>query len=66
MNGKYLDGTECKDDPPRGMTVDEIHEMTAEWAAAAKRAVDVAGFDGVEIHGMSTDIPLEYPFSHTV
>ncbi|KAM6511409.1 Oxidored-FMN domain-containing protein [Fusarium falciforme] len=51
MNGKYLDGTECKDDPPRGMTVDEIHEMTAEWAAAAKRAVDVAGFDGVEIHG---------------
>ncbi|KAM5349673.1 hypothetical protein ACJ41O_006178 [Fusarium nematophilum] len=51
MNGTYLDGTECKDDPPRGMTAEEIHSMTAEWAAAAKRAVDVAGFDGVEIHG---------------
>lgn len=51
MPGTYLDGTECKDDPPRGMTVEEIHETTAEWAAAAKRAVDVAGFDGVELHG---------------
>ncbi|KAK7414569.1 hypothetical protein QQX98_006597 [Neonectria punicea] len=51
MNGKYLDGTDCKDEPPRAMTVDEIHELTAEWAAAAKRAVDEAGFDGVEIHG---------------
>ncbi|RWA08821.1 hypothetical protein EKO27_g6267 [Xylaria grammica] len=51
MSGKYLDGTDCAENPPRPMTVDEIHEMTAEWAAAAKRAVEVAGFDGVEIHG---------------
>ncbi|KAH7123022.1 NADH:flavin oxidoreductase/NADH oxidase [Dactylonectria macrodidyma] len=51
MNGTYLDGTECKDGPPRAMTVEEIHELTAEWAAASKRAVDIAGFDGVEIHG---------------
>jgi 2,4-dienoyl-CoA reductase-like NADH-dependent reductase (Old Yellow Enzyme family) len=51
MNGKYLDGTDCKDEPPRAMTVDEIHEITAEWAAASKRAVEEAGFDGVEIHG---------------
>ncbi|KAF9877014.1 12-oxophytodienoate reductase [Colletotrichum karsti] len=51
MDGKYLDGTECKDGPPRAMTVDEIHDLTAEWAAASKRAVEVAGFDGVEIHG---------------
>ncbi|KAF6837148.1 NADH:flavin oxidoreductase/NADH oxidase [Colletotrichum plurivorum] len=51
MDGNYLDGTACKDGPPRGMTVDEIHELTAEWAAASKRAVEVAGFDGVEIHG---------------
>lgn len=50
MNGSYLDGTACKDEPPRAMTVEEIHEMTKEWAAAAKRAVDEAGFDGVEIH----------------
>lgn len=51
MNGCYLDGTPCADDPPRPLTIDEIHELTAEWAAAAKRAVDDAGFDGVEIHG---------------
>ncbi|KAI8260073.1 Flavin oxidoreductase [Colletotrichum sp. SAR11_239] len=51
MDGKYLDGTECKDGPPRAMTVDEIKALTAEWAAASKRAVEVAGFDGVEIHG---------------
>ncbi|KDN71897.1 putative NADH:flavin oxidoreductase/NADH oxidase [Colletotrichum sublineola] len=51
MDGKYLDGTECKDGPPRPLSVDEIHDLTAEWAAASKRAVEVAGFDGVEIHG---------------
>ncbi|EFX04928.1 NADH:flavin oxidoreductase NADH oxidase [Grosmannia clavigera kw1407] len=51
MAGNYLDGSSCADDPPRAMTVDEIHGLTAEWAAAAKRAVDQAGFDGIEIHG---------------
>jgi len=51
MKGKYLDGTDCAENPPRAMTVDEIHAITKEWAAAAKRAVEVAGFDGVEIHG---------------
>ncbi|KAF4779515.1 NADH:flavin oxidoreductase/NADH oxidase [Colletotrichum scovillei] len=51
MDGNYLDGTACKDGPPRPMTVEEIHGLTAEWAAASKRAVEVAGFDGVEIHG---------------
>lgn len=51
MSGAYLDGTKCAEDPPRALTVEEIHELTAEWAAAAKRAIDVAGFDGVEVHG---------------
>ncbi|KAF2968833.1 hypothetical protein GQX73_g4722 [Xylaria multiplex] len=51
MTGKYLDGTDCAENPPRPMTSDEIHELTEEWAAAAKRAVEIAGFDGVEIHG---------------
>ncbi|KKY29709.1 putative 12-oxophytodienoate reductase [Diaporthe ampelina] len=51
MSGSYLDGSSCAENPPRPLTVDEIHELTAEWAAAAKRAVDEAGFDGVEIHG---------------
>ncbi|KAJ9139423.1 FAD binding domain-containing protein [Pleurostoma richardsiae] len=50
MAGKYLDGTDTAEHPPRAMTVPEIHEVTAEWAAAAKRAVEEAGFDGVEVH----------------
>lgn len=51
MAGTYLDGLACATNPPRAMTVNEIHALTTEWAAAAKRAVEVAGFDGVEIHG---------------
>ncbi|KAL1892617.1 hypothetical protein Sste5346_006902 [Sporothrix stenoceras] len=51
MKGTYLDGMDCATNPPRAMTVDEIHCLTKEWAAAAKRAVEVAGFDAVEIHG---------------
>ncbi len=34
---------------PRALTVDEIHQLTRDFAAAAKRAVDV-GFDVIEIH----------------
>ncbi|KAI1844519.1 hypothetical protein JX266_009406 [Neoarthrinium moseri] len=49
MSGTYLDGMDCAANPPRPMTVDEIAQTTAEFAAAAKRAVE-AGFDGVEIH----------------
>jgi 2,4-dienoyl-CoA reductase-like NADH-dependent reductase (Old Yellow Enzyme family) len=33
------------------MTVEEIKEVTAEFAAASKRCIEDAGFDGVEIHG---------------
>jgi 2,4-dienoyl-CoA reductase-like NADH-dependent reductase (Old Yellow Enzyme family) len=50
MNGNYLDGTSCAENPPRPMTVDEIYATAKEWGAAAKRALE-AGFDGVEIHG---------------
>ncbi|KAF2731252.1 FMN-linked oxidoreductase [Polyplosphaeria fusca] len=50
MSGNYLDGTSCTENPPRPMTVEEIHETAKEFGAAAKRAVE-AGFDGVEIHG---------------
>ncbi|CAO3620237.1 unnamed protein product [Cunninghamella blakesleeana] len=35
---------------PRALTVDEIHEITQDFATAAKNAVR-AGFDIVEIHG---------------
>ncbi|KKY26042.1 putative 12-oxophytodienoate reductase [Diplodia seriata] len=51
ISGNALDGTAYADSPPRPLSVSEIHALTAEWAAAAKRAVDEAGFDGVEIHG---------------
>jgi 2,4-dienoyl-CoA reductase-like NADH-dependent reductase (Old Yellow Enzyme family) len=36
---------------PREMTKDDIMEAVAGFAAAAKLAVGVAGFDGIEIHG---------------
>lgn len=51
MSGSYLDGTPCAEDPPRPLTGEEIQALTKDWAAAAKRAVEEAGFDGVEIHG---------------
>ncbi|KAH7020696.1 uncharacterized protein B0I36DRAFT_252219 [Microdochium trichocladiopsis] len=51
VSGAYLDGVPCEADPPRALTVEEIHNLTAEWSAAAKRAVTEAGFDGIEIHG---------------
>ncbi|MFD0683864.1 oxidoreductase [Actinomadura fibrosa] len=35
---------------PREMTLDEIRSTVADFAAAARNAVD-AGFDGVEVHG---------------
>lgn len=50
MSGKYMDGTTCAENPPRAMTVDEIHATIREFGAASKRAIE-AGFDGVEIHG---------------
>lgn len=35
---------------PHALTVEEIHGTVADYASAAKRAID-AGFDGVEVHG---------------
>lgn len=55
MQGSYLDGTPCADDPPRAATIAEIHDLSKAWAAAAKGAVEKAGFDGVEIHGEFSD-----------
>lgn len=36
---------------PRELTEEEIWQYVADYATAAKRAVEEAGFDGVEIHG---------------
>lgn len=37
--------------PPRPLTEDEIQQYIQDFAKAAKDAVELAGFDGVEIHG---------------
>ncbi|HZH35407.1 MAG TPA: alkene reductase [Pyrinomonadaceae bacterium] len=36
---------------PRELSIGEIHETVKDFAAAAKNAVEKAGFDGVELHG---------------
>ncbi|KAF1982851.1 FMN-linked oxidoreductase [Aulographum hederae CBS 113979] len=51
ISGKALDGSDYASSPPKPMSVEEIGEVTEEWASAAKRAVEEGGFDGVEIHG---------------
>jgi 2,4-dienoyl-CoA reductase-like NADH-dependent reductase (Old Yellow Enzyme family) len=51
ITGKAMDGNDYAATPPRPMTVSEIQETIAEYAAAAKRSIE-AGFDGVEIHGV--------------
>ncbi|KAK7180788.1 hypothetical protein DPSP01_009254 [Paraphaeosphaeria sporulosa] len=50
MTGNWLDGVSCEENPPRALTVDEIHDITKKWGEAAKKARE-AGFDGIEIHG---------------
>jgi 2,4-dienoyl-CoA reductase-like NADH-dependent reductase (Old Yellow Enzyme family) len=50
MTGNWLDGVSCEENPPRALSVDEIHDITKKWGEAAKKARE-AGFDGIEIHG---------------
>ncbi|KIW15392.1 hypothetical protein PV08_05438 [Exophiala spinifera] len=49
ISGKALDGSDYSSTPPKSLSVEGIHEIVQEEAAAAKRALE-AGFDGVEIH----------------
>ena len=51
IEGNAVDGSAYAANPPRLMTLEEIKEVTAEWATASKRCIEDAGFDGVEIHG---------------
>lgn len=54
-----MDGSEYADNPPKPMTAEDIRETVAEFAAAAKRAIE-AGFDGVEIHGTFCNLTVKY------
>ena len=46
-----LDGELKPNDVPRALTDDEAREIIAAYGEAARRAVEEAGFDGVELHG---------------
>lgn len=54
IKGNAVDGSDYAADPPRPMTVEEIHEVTKDFGEAAKKCIE-AGFDGVEIHGYVAD-----------
>jgi len=49
---------------PRELTVEEIEYLVEEFARAAERA-QVAGFDGVEVHGAHTYLIGEFISPHT-
>lgn len=44
-------GVQFKDSPPRNMFPKDFQKVTQEFVEAAKNAIDLAGFDGIEIHG---------------
>lgn len=45
---------------PRALTRDEIPVIVHDYAAAARNAIDGAGFDGVEIHGANGYLPEQF------
>ncbi|GAA4002190.1 alkene reductase [Comamonas faecalis] len=51
-------------DHPQALTTEQVKEAIAEHRAAALRARD-AGFDGVELHGTSGYLSMQFLSSHT-
>ena len=45
--------------PPRALRREEIPQVVAEYGAATSRALE-AGFDGVELHGTSGYLPVQF------
>jgi 2,4-dienoyl-CoA reductase-like NADH-dependent reductase (Old Yellow Enzyme family) len=57
---KFGDQTVHRPDEPLPveMTEEDIQRAIRDWVEAAKKAVNVAGFDGVEIHGASSSLQV--------
>ncbi|MDB5446084.1 MAG: 12-oxophytodienoate reductase [Phenylobacterium sp.] len=49
---------------PHALSVPEIAQVVAEYAACARRARE-AGFDGVEVHGASGYLPMQFLSTNT-
>jgi len=49
---------------PREITRDEMRQVVADFASAAKRAVEI-GFDGIEVHGANGYLPDQFLTAHT-
>ncbi|EGV66323.1 NADH:flavin oxidoreductase/12-oxophytodienoate reductase [Yamadazyma tenuis ATCC 10573] len=50
---------------PRALTVDEIHTIIKQFGAAAKRSVEISGFDFVEIHAAHGYLINEFMSAHS-
>lgn len=45
---------------PRALETEEVEQIVHEFGEAARLAVDVAGFDGVEVHGANGYLPHQF------
>jgi N-ethylmaleimide reductase len=65
MSGQVMTGGGLVDyETPRPLALDEIPKVVEEYAHAARCAI-AAGFDGVELHGASGFLPMQFLCSST-
>ena len=65
VSGQVMTAAGMKDyETPRALELDEIPKVVAEYANAARCAIE-AGFDGVELHGASGFLPMQFLCSST-